>query len=92
MTAMTGDIDLDFWIARGMARRMGVNLSDAMFEGMLTRADFAQMVERCHSCPRSHACLAYLANPVGEDPAVSGTLPCDNAAAMMALRRRLTLH
>lgn len=59
-----GNIDLHFWITRGMARRMGVNLTEAMHDGVLSQADFAAMINRCRGCPGAEGCKAYLADPV----------------------------
>jgi Family of unknown function (DUF6455) len=40
---LTSDLDLHLYLTREMARRHGVNLSEAMHQGFLTRADFAAM-------------------------------------------------
>ncbi|AOZ68585.1 hypothetical protein LPB142_04015 [Rhodobacter xanthinilyticus] len=76
-----GNVDLHFWITRGMARRLGVNLSEAMHEGLLSQADFAQMVNRCRNCDKSQGCLAYLAEEG------RGAAPdwCSNAAVLREL-------
>ncbi|MFT3690125.1 DUF6455 family protein [Paenirhodobacter sp.] len=76
---MAGDSDLNFWIVRGLARRMGISVSDAMFDGRLSRAAFFQMVERCRSCQRGEACLAAMAQPVGTVP------DCANARELARL-------
>lgn len=55
-----GNVDLHFWITRGMARRMGVNLTEAMHDGFLTQADFAEMITRCRNCNGAQGCMAYL--------------------------------
>lgn len=55
-----GNVDLHFWITRGMARRMGVNLTEAMHDGFLTQADFAAMITRCRNCGGAQGCMAYL--------------------------------
>ncbi|WP_444454208.1 DUF6455 family protein [Rhodobacter capsulatus] len=60
MMGIQGNIDLYFWIARGMGRRMGVNLTEAMHEGLLSQSDFAQMINHCRMCAGSEGCLAYL--------------------------------
>lgn len=80
-----GNVDLNFWMVRGMARRMGVNLSEAMYEGRLSRAGFASMVECCRTCPNADQCLAYLA---AASPARPGpqAIACRNAKEIAALR------
>ncbi|SOC16410.1 DUF6455 family protein [Rhodobacter maris] len=79
-----GNVDLHFWITRGMARRMEVNLSEAMRDGFLTQADFADMITRCRECQGVDGCMAYLA---GNDPA-AGSAPdwCANRAILHNLR------
>ncbi|MDD8022071.1 MAG: DUF6455 family protein [Paracoccaceae bacterium] len=79
-----GNIDLHFWITRGMARRMGVNLSEAMHEGALSQADFAGLITRCRNCPGAQGCLAFLS----EQPERVETAPdwCENAAILRKLR------
>ena len=79
-----GNIDLYFWIARGMARRMGVNLTDAMHDGLLTQADFAQMIDRCRCCAGSEGCLDYLSEQSEE----RGSAPdwCGNGNLLRELR------
>lgn len=52
---LSSDFDLHLYLTRGMARRHGVNLSEAMHQGFLTRADFAAMIDRCRACPGSPA-------------------------------------
>jgi hypothetical protein len=82
-----GSFDLHFWITRGMARRMGVSLTEAMHEGTLSQAEFAAMITRCRSCPGAEGCKAYLADP----SEVPGSAPdwCRNGAV---LRQLSTLH
>lgn len=65
--ATQGNIDLHFWITRGMARRMGVNLTEAMHDGFLTQADFATMLNRCRECSGTDGCMAYLSGS-GQGP------------------------
>ncbi|MBZ4021264.1 hypothetical protein CKO11_02140 [Rhodobacter sp. TJ_12] len=84
-----GNVDLHFWITRGMARRMGVNLTAAMQEGFLTQADFAAMILRCRECPGVDGCMAYLSS---SSPA-QGETPdwCQNRAILHDLSE-LTVH
>jgi hypothetical protein len=79
-----GNIDLHFWITRGMARRMGVNLTEAIHEGLLSQADFAGMITRCRSCPGAQGCLAFLS----EHPERVDAAPdwCGNAAILSRAR------
>ena len=81
---IASDLDLHFWITRGMARRMGVNLSKAVQEGRLTRADVATMITACRTCGRSEFCLALLS----ERGSAPDALPadCPNKPAFDSLR------
>ena len=81
---MHGNIDLHFWITRGMARKLGVNLSEAMHDGFLTQADFAEMITRCRKCGRTEGCLAMLGQSA---PALlSAPDHCPNAGILADLR------
>jgi hypothetical protein len=78
-----GSVDLHYWITRGMARRLGVNLPDAMRAEILTRADLAEMVNRCRKCGGVQGCLAYLAENPERAPAPPDW--CHNAAVLSEL-------
>ena len=81
------NLDLHFWITRGMGRRMGVDLSQAIQEGDLTHADFATMITACRTCGRSEFCLALLS----ERGSAPDALPadCPNRRVLESLR---TVH
>lgn len=79
------DIDVHFWLTRGLARRLGINITEAMRSGVLTRADFAAMVARCRDCEAGvQACIGYLS----EAPSAPDTAPecCANRAVLETLR------
>lgn len=69
--------------ARGMARTVGVSLSDAVVEGWLSRGELASIVETCGRCSHVRECTAWLSRTVSAE-----TLPgfCPNALALTALR------
>ncbi|HEY0274957.1 MAG TPA: DUF6455 family protein [Paenirhodobacter sp.] len=77
--------DLYFWVTRGIARRAGVNIDEAMHEGRMSRIAFTRMIERCRVCPRADDCLSYLAHPQGQDPSWYDQ-PCRNAEVLAELR------
>ncbi len=78
------DIDVHFWLTRGLARRMGVNLTEAMRSGVLTRGDFAQMVARCRGCTAGmQTCIGYLSEA---DPSQGVPDGCANKAILEDLR------
>lgn len=60
-----GNVDLHFWLTRGMARRLDVNLSEAMHHGLLTQGDFAEMITRCRQCQGAQGCMSYLSEQNG---------------------------
>jgi len=85
--AIASDLDLHFWITRGMARRMGVNLANALQADDLTHADIAAMITACRACGRGDVCLALLS----ERGTAIDTPPaeCPNKRVLESLR---TMH
>ena len=68
---------------RGAARALGVNLTDAVLEGWLTRDELGRMVDTCTSCGQSSPCTDWLAHTVKADhlPAY-----CPNKAVIESLK------
>ena len=58
--AMLGDPNRHFYMARGVARVMGVNLSDALADGRLSPEAYATMITRCRGCALVEACEDWL--------------------------------
>ena len=56
-----GDVEKHFWLNRSVARCMGVSLTEAMAEGMLSESDYAEMVTRCRAADCSERCQIWLA-------------------------------
>lgn len=81
---LQGDADLHFWITRGMARRLGVNLAAVMRDGVLTREDLAALVQRCRACEGAKGCLAYLSEYPDRAPAPPDW--CQNAQVFQELQ------
>ena len=48
-------------LTRGMARVLGINLTDAVTEGWFSRRDLADMVDTCEACDQLRRCTAFLA-------------------------------
>lgn len=69
-------------LTRGMARVLGLNLTDAVIDGWLTRAELATLVARCQTCGQDAVCTGWLARTVKAD-----ALPkaCANKAALETL-------
>lgn len=80
----TSELELHLFLTRSMARRHGVNLSEAMHQGFLTRIDFAAMVDRCRSCPGSPAdCRDFQQD---HENALAAPDWCGNAPVLEGLR------
>jgi hypothetical protein len=75
-----------FWLTQGMARTAGVNLTEAIAGGRMTRPDLADMVVRCASCEFSERCVRWMAEGthLGADPPAY----CLNHEPISALRAR----
>lgn len=72
-------------MARGMARVVGVNLTDAVVDGWLTRRELAGLVDHCQKCTHVADCTDFLSHSV-----TVPALPtfCDNKAGIEALAPR----
>ncbi|MFN3641635.1 MAG: DUF6455 family protein [Gemmobacter sp.] len=64
-----------WWSAQAMARAAGVPLARAVVEGWITRADLADMVLRCQTCPSGTDCTHWLAALRPETPAFCAIKP-----------------
>lgn len=87
---MQGSIDLNFWLTRSLARKMGVNLTQTMHHGFLTQEDFAQMISACRCCGHGDACMAYLAESHG--PAEAAPSYCSNGEILGELSALMRRH
>lgn len=56
-----------WWLVRGMARRAGVDLPRAVFDGWFSRAELAGLVARCEAGSCAADCLGWLSQ--GHHPA-----------------------
>jgi tellurite resistance protein len=68
---------------RGAARVVGVNLTEAVVDGWLSRGELAALVQVCRDCAAVARCTDFLAQTVAAD-----LLPgyCPNKVAIEALR------
>ncbi len=68
---------------RGMARTVGVSLTNAVVDGWLSRNELGNLVEACRICGATGQCTDWLARTVQAE-----ALPtfCPNANALSALR------
>jgi hypothetical protein len=61
MSQHLGDPARHFFMTRGVARVMGVNLGDALNSGQLEPQRYADLVTRCRGCALVEACEEWLA-------------------------------
>lgn len=84
MTQMLGDPARHFFMTRGVARVMGVSLSEAMQSGDLDPQGYARMVTRCRGCALVEACQEWLSSRVaGRTTPPPG---CCNASELSRLK------
>jgi hypothetical protein len=60
--AIYGAFDQNFFLTQGIARAMGVSLTEALADGRLDREGYAAMVAQCHACPHAADCKASFAD------------------------------
>jgi len=70
------DLNRSFWHTQGVARSIGVGLTDALCDGRLNRMAYEEIVERCRDCPYDRDCEAWLAQPC--EPADGAPKFCAN--------------
>lgn len=75
-----------FWLTLGMARSLGVNLTDALQRGDLGRGDYADLVTQCRGCDAARACVVWM----GQQTDIAARAPdfCANQAAYGGLQDR----
>ncbi|MEZ5796520.1 MAG: DUF6455 family protein [Paracoccaceae bacterium] len=71
-----------WWLTRAMARISGVNLSQAVVEGWLSRDELSHIVTRCEACSEVECCDRWLAHS-GAETAMPGF--CPNKSVIEAL-------
>lgn len=81
-----GDANAHYWLTLGMARAVGVNLTQALHEGRITRAQYADIVTRCRTCAwgTDGGCAQWLARQSSLAEEVPKT--CANHETFKALR------
>lgn len=60
---MTAVFSRHFWITRGVARSMGLDLGKAVDTGALSVDRYEEMVTRCANCALVENCIEWLARP-----------------------------
>ncbi|MDJ0629400.1 MAG: DUF6455 family protein [Rhodobacter sp.] len=80
-----GGQDQHFWRTQGVARALGLNLTEALSDGRLDRNTYATLVAECQACAHAAACTAWMAglkSAIGEAPAFCPALPRLNDIAI----------
>jgi hypothetical protein len=80
-----GHPDRHFWMARSVARLLGIDFHKAMMQGDLDRDAYRGLINRCRTCPDVGACEHWLARSCGQaDAPPEG---CVIAPDLIALKR-----
>lgn len=81
-----GAIEHHFWLNRSVARAMGVNLSEAMADGSLSEAGYAELITQCRAGGCAEACALWLSCQTGFNAKAPDH--CANAEALTRLKHR----
>ncbi len=79
-----GAIDRHFFLTRGVARAMGISLTEAMAAGRLTVEEYGRMITRCRESSCAGNCEAWLACQKAR--ATEAPPDCVNAETLNRLR------
>ncbi len=82
---MLGDEARHFWMARSVARVMGLNLSEQMQRGRLRPEEYEVMVVACRGCALVEQCEKWLATQ--RDLAKAPPPGCRISGPLTRLRR-----
>lgn len=75
-----------FWLTQGMARTVGVNITEEIATGRFRREDFAQMVVQCGACEFPERCVRWMAE--GPHPGEGPPSFCLNHETIETLKSR----
>lgn len=56
-----GEMEVHFWLTRGMARFAGISFTEEMSNGRLSGAGLEGIVQRCRACSAVDCCVEWLA-------------------------------
>lgn len=79
-----GDVHYHYWLTLGMAKAVGVSLTQALHDGRITRAQYADIVTRCRGCKWGGGCTEWLSRQSGIADEVPET--CANHETFKALK------
>jgi len=81
---LENDAQSRYWLTLGMAKAIGVNLTESLHSGQITRAQFTEIVSRCLQCETCDICTEWLAQQIAIAEKVPKT--CANHAVFAALK------
>jgi len=80
-----GDEREHYWLALGMAQTVGLDLQAEIEAGHLTRADWAETVQRCRSCGWAGECPGWMAAQADAERAPASCVNADRFNALLGL-------
>jgi hypothetical protein len=84
--AIYGVFDEKFFLTQGVARAMGISLTEALADGRLDREGYAVLVAQCQTCPHTLDCRSKVAQACFVD---TGAPPyCRNRPALNEIALR----
>ena len=79
-----GDSRRHYWLVKGMAHKLGADLTAAFDTGELSPEDWSGMVEACRTCAEPGRCRRWLDT---REDATAAPGYCKNAARLEGLAR-----
>ena len=76
-----------YWLVQRMAKATGVNLVQAMDDGVLTQKDWAGIVTRCRTCQWTEGCDRWLNAPTEDTRDLPDT--CLNSTRLARIKTKL---
>jgi len=85
-----GEANAHFWLIQRMAKTSGLDLAQAMADGLLAQEEWARMVTRCRGCAWAAGCHEWL--DVTDQAAEVPPVPCLNRARMAEMKAALSVE
>jgi len=82
-----GDARRHFFLTLASARAHGVDLGEALREGLISRQDYADTITRCRSCSDPDTCAHWIDRLQSGDEAALPPAFCRNADLLAELGR-----
>lgn len=79
-----GRTGVHYWLVQRMAKRCGVDTSNAVARGDIDQDDWVGMVQKCRGCTWTEGCERWLAH-LDEDGSVAPPAECINAEILKSL-------